>query len=158
VLSTQAEMTTWDNWALFGFTPSEFVPTAWELMPWSFLVDYFTNIGDILTSSVTDTSSVRWVNRSIIKTSTLKARIAVDGPASISAIGAGWSGFVTSDPCEIEFKRKTVSRSPGVGISLPTFQLSFDLGDGQLGNIAALLGQCRLLHPQSNPTTFHLRR
>lgn len=30
------------------FDLSEIVPTAWELMPWSFLIDYFTNIGDVL--------------------------------------------------------------------------------------------------------------
>lgn len=30
------------------FDLSEVVPTAWELIPWSFLIDYFTNIGDVL--------------------------------------------------------------------------------------------------------------
>lgn len=43
-------------------TMREFIPTAWNLMPWSFVVDYFTNIGEILQSTATDTSVVRWVN------------------------------------------------------------------------------------------------
>lgn len=30
------------------FDLGEIVPTAWELIPWSFLIDYFTNIGDVL--------------------------------------------------------------------------------------------------------------
>nr|UJQ85585.1 MAG: putative maturation protein [Leviviridae sp.] len=30
------------------FRLDEIIPTAWELMPWSFLIDYFTNIGDVL--------------------------------------------------------------------------------------------------------------
>lgn len=30
------------------FDLAEIIPTAWELMPWSFLIDYFTNIGDVL--------------------------------------------------------------------------------------------------------------
>lgn len=37
----------------FGFWPAEFVPTAWELLPYSFVIDYFTNIGDVLDSWAT---------------------------------------------------------------------------------------------------------
>jgi hypothetical protein len=35
---------------LLGFRLEEFVPTLWELLPWSFLIDYFTNIGDVIDS------------------------------------------------------------------------------------------------------------
>lgn len=31
-----------------GFLPERFVPTIWELIPYSFVVDYFVNIGDII--------------------------------------------------------------------------------------------------------------
>lgn len=34
--------------SLFGFRPESFVPTVWELTPWSFLIDYFANIGEVL--------------------------------------------------------------------------------------------------------------
>lgn len=34
----------------YGFSPWEFAPTLWELIPYSFLVDYFSNIGDIVSS------------------------------------------------------------------------------------------------------------
>lgn len=43
-----------------GLTLSQFVPTLWEWLPWSFLADYFTNIGDILEQSYVDTGGVRW--------------------------------------------------------------------------------------------------
>lgn len=43
-----------------GLTLSQFVPTLWEWLPWSFLADYFTNIGDILEQSYVDTGAVRW--------------------------------------------------------------------------------------------------
>lgn len=37
----------------FGFSFAEFVPAAWELMPYSWLIDYFGNIGDVLSSWAT---------------------------------------------------------------------------------------------------------
>lgn len=48
---------------LLGFNPASFVPTAWELVPYSFLIDYFTNIGDILTGWSHSVSELRWCNR-----------------------------------------------------------------------------------------------
>jgi len=48
----------------FGFVPGEFFPTAWEVVPWSFLLDYFVNINEILSSTYTDTTDVYFVSRS----------------------------------------------------------------------------------------------
>lgn len=50
----------------FGLELREFVPTLWELMPWSFLIDYFTNIGDILEQAFASTSDIRWVNKTVL--------------------------------------------------------------------------------------------
>jgi hypothetical protein len=36
-----------------GVKLENFIPTAWELVPWSFLIDYFVNIGPILECSTT---------------------------------------------------------------------------------------------------------
>jgi hypothetical protein len=35
---------------LSGFKLEEFIPTVWELVPYSFVVDYFSNVGGILNS------------------------------------------------------------------------------------------------------------
>lgn len=47
----------------FGFKLEDFLPTIYELTPWSWLVDYFSNIGDIIEAGTTDTSGVRWIVR-----------------------------------------------------------------------------------------------
>jgi len=139
--------TQWDNWALFGFTPTEFIPTAWELLPWSFLVDYFTNIGEIISSAVTSTADVNFVNKTVRQETEYSGR-AVE---NLAATFAGWGPpYVASlsNPLDFKIKRRVVNRTANSGISLPTFQLSADLGSGQLINIAALLGGARALHPQ----------
>jgi hypothetical protein len=33
---------------LLQLTPKDFLPTAWDLLPFSFIADYFANIGDII--------------------------------------------------------------------------------------------------------------
>lgn len=51
-------------WQLLGsYDLENWIPTVWNLLPWSFLVDYFTNVADVCTAMVTDTSSVAWVNK-----------------------------------------------------------------------------------------------
>lgn len=45
------------------FDLSEIIPTAWELLPWSFLIDYFSNIGDVLSSHTVDLSNVIAVSK-----------------------------------------------------------------------------------------------
>lgn len=48
-----------------GFDLSQVVPTAWELVPWSFLIDYFVSIGDTLSAWFTSTSNVAWSQRTV---------------------------------------------------------------------------------------------
>jgi hypothetical protein len=45
----------------FGLDWPSFVPTIWELIPYSFLVDYFTNIGDIVQAQSNPTATCNWV-------------------------------------------------------------------------------------------------
>lgn len=47
---------------IFGFN-SNFAPTIWELLPGSFLIDYISNVGDIIAAEATDFSHVKWACR-----------------------------------------------------------------------------------------------
>jgi hypothetical protein len=154
-VSLTTEATKWDNLALFGFTPSEFVPTAWELLPWSFLIDYFTNIGDILTSAVTRTAPVNFVNQTVRKNVILLGK----QESNLSDISKRPGGFPW-DWSLVEHKsgsaawyatRSSILRASGSGVSLPTFTFEPGLNLGQMANISALLTQMGDVHPQDKP-------
>jgi hypothetical protein len=49
----------------FGLSWNEVVLAGWELVPYSFLVDYFFNIGEILEASMFPQSLIKWAYRSI---------------------------------------------------------------------------------------------
>jgi hypothetical protein len=46
----------------FGLTLDEFAPTLWELIPFSFLADYASNIGAIIDAYSLNKSQLRWLN------------------------------------------------------------------------------------------------
>lgn len=50
-----------------GFDPRNWLPTAWELMPYSFLVDYFTNFGDMINASAVQISDLHWASRTTVR-------------------------------------------------------------------------------------------
>lgn len=47
----------------FGLKMADMVPALWELIPWSFVADYFTNLGEIITACSFNTSDLRWVEK-----------------------------------------------------------------------------------------------
>jgi len=52
---------------LSGFTLENFVPAAYEVLPYSWLLDYFTNIGDIINAGFTNTSSIAWIIKTTVQ-------------------------------------------------------------------------------------------
>jgi hypothetical protein len=105
---------------LLGFQPSQFVPTAWELLPYSFLIDYFTNIGDILAGYSSLYANLSWCNRTVrrqrvvtrVKETNFGLYIPSDRIVSI-----------TGSAARVIATRSDVSRSEYTGTFFPTFEL-----------------------------------
>jgi len=151
---TQVDAPGWQNDDLFGFEPQNFIPAAWELLPWSFLADYFTNIGDILDASIVNTNRLAWVNKTTISTKVKHGRFSQVWGSPPG--GSGWTKVALSGSSGFHYaKRRVVDRVANVGMNLPSLQFNFNLTGGQLANIDALLSQARALHPQHNPRHWH---
>lgn len=48
-----------------GFNLRETASIIYELTPWSFLIDYFSNLGDVIQANFTSLENVKWVNKTV---------------------------------------------------------------------------------------------
>lgn len=120
-----------------GFNLREFVPTVWEILPWSFLVDYFVNVGQILEAAFTDTSDILGTGQTIRRKTELKLFTSTDEPAMRAAYGKDYesSSFTGSAPAL--FADQSITRSAS-GIYVPSLSFSFPGKPAQWCNMTAL--------------------
>lgn len=128
-----------------GLDLSNWLPTAWELLPWSFLIDYFTNVGDIITAATTLRSSVRWMAR----TSVFEANHKVEGyfVQPYTNTNKDARGYVAFDPGFEERSYLTINRLPYTGSLVPSFEFQLPGGNTKWINMAALVLQGKRIRP-----------
>jgi hypothetical protein len=128
-----------------GLGMSDFVPTIWELIPYSFLVDYFSNAGEVLSSLSTNTSSVAWVN---IGTKFSTVEETYDTGVDVIPSSERYSNQGGGNPGSFRWEASAVTRMPYIGDWIPS--LVFEkpaAGSLKWLNIAALLSQHQSLVP-----------
>lgn len=114
---------------LVGFDRwQKLVPTAWELIPYSFVADYFVNIGDVLNAWATDVSAVKWVYRTTIcetvrtKSAYIDLESSAKGGSGYTLLGAsgGSRGYVATISRHVE-RFVTDLGIPNLYFSMPPF-------------------------------------
>lgn len=137
--------------ALAGFDPLQFIPTAWELLPWSFLIDYFTNIGDVLETSVVSRSNIAWTNVSTV----IKQTSAFYRTVAGKEYQQGSDVEVDGQASTATRSRRSVVRSTPSDLGVPTFQLELPGRAAQFANMTALFAQANSdIHPQKPPRKY----
>jgi len=159
-VKTQAEHDTTSYVTSVGFHAKEWLPTAWELLPWSFLVDYFASIGDVLEATVTNKSALAWISGSSIKTRTTDWVVAPNFGLMRSSVPAHSFIGVAGQPSSIRTVRTLVARNSSVDLEPPELVFRYpdpgtEGGAFKLLNMAALLNEFRGVHRQRNPPKWH---
>lgn len=110
--------------------------TAWEMIPWSFLIDYFVNVGDIIAAAMTSQTGVRYVSNSVIKTLTDTSRSSDPRIVRYDLI----KSIQSSSPHSVVSTVREVSRSGTLG-AIPPLVFSLPGSNTRYANIAALVAQ-----------------
>jgi hypothetical protein len=88
-VSTYDELARNPTFGQLGLNWRQVLPTAWELIPYSFLIDYFTNVGDIVEALAFNRASVRWAELSTVITRKNSLHMPID--ISVGPISSGWT-------------------------------------------------------------------
>lgn len=127
-----------------GFRWDTFVPTLWELIPYSFLVDYFTNIGDIIQSWSYAASNLRWHSRTDL---VIRSKELMTGQPSWTG-GNGHEHEWIIVPHKAKTELRSVIRTPVGGSLIPTMEFSLPSKDSlKWLNLAALATSRRRMVP-----------
>lgn len=116
----------------FGLDLSSVLPTAWELIPWSFFVDYFTNVGDAIDAWSMRFIHFSWINRTVRNSRDLRAvSMHIVAPSNYVLTGVR-GGRVSGKTTTVDRQVTTNEFSPDLMLRLPGFGTKWI-------NIAALL-------------------
>jgi hypothetical protein len=104
-----------------GFDLRSFVPTLWELIPYSWAVDYFTNVGDIIYGASYGGEDVVWTSRGWKKAA---RRTIISGLGSkASSPPPGWKDIIlfgTMKQSEVATETAIISRAVYTGAYIPS--------------------------------------
>lgn len=134
----------------FGLTLSQFVPAAWELMPWSFLIDYFSNVGDVLEQSFTRLENLAWINKTLVNMAVFDLKLSLDRNRTATLLNTSSSQMMDFTPASDaqlrQVKISFVRDKYVLGVNPLMWEIP---GSTQKWlNIAALGVQANEIHPQ----------
>lgn len=126
-----------------GFSPDQWLPTLWELVPYSFVLDYFANIGDILYAVNFPRNLIPWIMKTTVIESTSKFvdcsplwRVSQTAGSNANASWSVRRELLSLGAASTSVKR--VYRAPYYGSIIPDLEFSIPSSSTQWLNLAAL--------------------
>jgi len=132
--------------ASWGILPHQFVPTFYNLLPWTFLVDYFSNLGSWIQAISTPTPNLAYLDQTTYRCVEQHGFGRVDASRGFYSSGHPPDVVVstTTQPGSYSVKRILINRTSVMG-SWPVPSLQLELPDFGLKwlNMAALVASKR---------------
>ncbi|DAD50338.1 maturation protein [ssRNA phage Gerhypos.2_20] len=124
-----------------GFNLSEFVPAIWEVIPYSFFIDYFSNVGQVIDALCFNRAAVTWIYQS----SKVESKRTHSGQWRVPLLQPDAAlGVVSSDgnPGTAVLTVSTFQRTPRV-VYVPSLAFKIPGLGIKAMNTTALWAQCR---------------
>jgi hypothetical protein len=102
-----------------GLDVRSFVPTLWELIPYSWAIDYFTNIGDIVYGASYGGCDVMWASIGKKRWSRYSASIGTATSMAPSPGFANKQAYAVGQPALVVTEKATISRAVYRGNFIP---------------------------------------
>jgi hypothetical protein len=118
----QSRLPYWPDSAALGFDPRSFVPTIWELIPYSWAIDYFTNIGDVLYGMSQGGCDVTWA---ALGTKRYVKRTLLSSPSFNGIAPSGYvfdNAFLVASPSEWSSEKAIINRASYSGNFIPDLE------------------------------------
>jgi hypothetical protein len=131
-----------------GLDIRSFIPSVWNLIPYSFLIDYFTNLGEFLEGICFNTADVAWVNKGTRLETRRWVTDFVTTPHNLNPAVWDVDDFFVNASSSKVTKSKVTREAIGTDQLIPTFR--FKIPNRPLwkaANIASLVEQHRKLLP-----------
>lgn len=121
----------------FGIGVFDVIPAVWEAIPWSFFVDYFTNVQEMVDSMRYATADVRWLYSSVRNSGVIQ----FTGPVRLSTLGTYNSGVTFDNAHSLAVR---VNRAPLSAMPYPGWHFKIPgISSQKWYNVAALAAQFR---------------
>lgn len=136
-----------------GFTVRDFVPTLWELLPYSFLIDYFVNVDNMIDNWSFQAVDMAWYSRTIRMRKLLElVDVSWDAPQKVREYNDHLDIVpkkiidMTFVPPKWAWQRKSVLRSTQAALGDLKDTWTFSIpGERQTMNMLALVRQIKKL-------------
>lgn len=126
---------------LLGLNSANLIPAAWEAVPWSWLIDYFSNVGNILEACATSTASVTWMCKTTSSKHVRKKTGTIDDNSSNNRVAALSRKTVSRSGGQASYEavRTILSRTKPTSLGCPALYLELPTRNKQLANMVAVL-------------------